>query len=230
MSLLHLLTVGQSFKGVEDRPGNYRMDHSLPKFESSNRLASLPPTRNSVPTVAKTAPAPVQTSLFSELVGGPAVRAHAAQPISQQKPAVPAPPLQAPVLAPIAKGSAVSQAPAAPLFEKRPKDNKWKTMVKELFFGRRRRRPNGANVQTELALENVTVVRNDLHETDLVAVPTRAQTFVTSKPVVPPHKQARDWVRLTAGLIRPKKSEFHPSQGVASAAEQNQTPDLIARR
>lgn len=218
---MHLLTVGQSFKGQKDRTGTYKMEsqHLLPRFEATNRIGSTTPARKPVATVSQ----PVQESLFSELVAGPALRGK--EPIiSTQKPAAPAPPLETrPAPAPVLDRPAIS-----PFAKKR--DNQWKTMIKELFFGRGHRRPNGSNVQGELALNNVTVVRNDLRETDLEVVPTRAQSFMASKPVVPPHKEARDWVRLTIGLIRPKKSEFYPSQGVASAAEQNRTPDLIARR
>lgn len=120
-----------------------------------------------------------------------------------------------------------------PLFTNRPKKSQLKLLAREIFFGHRRRRPQQGNVQGELALDQVKVMRNDLSETDLEVVPTRvpqpAPLFNETK-VVPLHKQARDWVTLTLELLNPKKTVFYPSRGIASVAEQNQTPELIMQR
>ncbi|MGP8200081.1 MAG: hypothetical protein ACLQU4_11330 [Limisphaerales bacterium] len=84
-----------------------------------------------------------------------------------------------------------------------------KDMVERLVFGGKGRSAHRATVQTELALEKVTVMRNDLNEDDLEVVLVERKVGTGEKPLARLSKlemTGEAWIRLTAPF-RKKESE-----------------------
>ena len=76
-----------------------------------------------------------------------------------------------------------------------------KRLVQRFVFGRKGRPVREAGVQTELALEKVTVVRNDLNEDDLEVVLVERKVGTGQKPLARLSKMemtGEAWLRLTA--------------------------------
>jgi hypothetical protein len=149
MNPLSLLTKGQTFRSFNDRRGAFKSSGrpALPNFAAKSRSASPfhPPAEN------------FQTALFEQ--PPPAAEA----PVSPNRDgAVP----MAPVITP--------EVAALPSEVRADSESIWRRAARWCagFGGWRRNsaRP-AASVQTELALDKVTVVRNDLSEDDLVVVP-----------------------------------------------------------
>jgi hypothetical protein len=145
MNPFSLLTKGHTFQGIRDRRGAYKLPtrSALPSFAGPKGPSFAAP---------QPAPEPSQAALFEQAApAAPAV----VPPKSEA--AVPAVPLAA--IKPAA-------APPAP-------DGLWRRAAnwcKELVSRRKRPAARAGGVQTELALEKVTVVRNDLSEDDLEVV------------------------------------------------------------
>jgi hypothetical protein len=172
MNPLSLLTKGKSFGGVKDRTGAYKLPSrsALPNFATPKRPA---------PTMPHPAPKPSQTALFEQ--PRPAVVA-----------AVPAKRDGAAPIMPI--------APATPP----AMESIWHRAARcwAEFLARRTKpaipRFPASTVQVELALEKVTVVRNDLTEDDL--------EVVTVNTGAPPEKRPRkpaEKVELETQLASP---------------------------
>lgn len=146
MNPLRLLTKGHTFEGLTDRRCAYKLSpgRALPNFAApkAQTFAPEPPAE------------PLQKALFEPPRPRPAVKA-----------TLPAKALGANPSAP--------QALTAPSKERPVTRSVWPRAAQwweKLFAWRPVPVKPAATVQTELALEKVTVVRNDLSEDDLVVV------------------------------------------------------------
>jgi hypothetical protein len=166
MSLMHLLSVGQSLKEGKDQPSPYKMRDAnrLPKFDRNGRAAR--------PTVEQ----PVRQQSF--LVDLAERRQREAAAASSDTPA-----------------PAVIVPAAAPAPVRRPQS----------FLGRLKpwgKRPPAKDslVQSELLLDAVKVVRNDLTESDFELVPLNPPE--PAGKAAPPSARARAgwWQRLSTRL------------------------------
>lgn len=224
MSLIHLLSVGRSLKKSKDQTGVYRERMALPRFDAGSTLPATPTLPESRSLVTS------QPSLFSRLVAAPteeelsvgAQDKRAATPAAAApKPAVAASPR--PVAAP-----APTAAPLSPVVPAPRKEAKWKSMIKALFGIRSK--PVERRVQIELSLDRVTVVRNDLSDSDLEVVQRRPQSADTTPQMSFERRQTQSWMKLTKRL-------FQPGNGTAPAASARRSPfaasqpapDLISR-
>lgn len=183
MSLMRLLAVGRSIGTISDEPTRYRMrvEGLLPKFG----------TARSAPSAA--VPADLATDLVSEC-RSTEEQSHAA-PHSSTRSAVadkPESPMNTEVL------EQIPSAPAAPVAESsQPRQayplGRWRTL-RNPFAAKSAVRAGGA-VQTELSLDAVRPIRNDLNEDDL-----EVQPAPPPPPAAPrPHKRgfwATLWQRL----------------------------------
>jgi hypothetical protein len=149
MNPLSLLTKGHTFGGVKDRRGAYKLSvgYALPHFNSP-KVSALP-----LPATPLAA-TPLQTALFEQ-----------PQPRSAVGAAVP----------PKRDGAVPTVPKVMPgPFHPRPlPENGWRRAARwwnGFFTWRPAQAKPAPSVQTELALEKVTVVRNDLSEDDLVVV------------------------------------------------------------
>jgi hypothetical protein len=102
-----------------------------------------------------------------------------------------------------------------------------KRLVQRFVFGRKGRPVRGATVQTELALDKVTPLRNNLDEDDLEVVLVERRVGTGKKPLASLSKMemtGEAWNKLTAPF-RKKGSEnaFSPK------AETNRSPELSAQ-
>jgi len=219
MNPLCLLTKGRTFKDMADHPGAYKLlaSRALPKFAASRR----PPSE-----LAHSAPQRAQTSLFEQppaavkaaVVEAPKI---VALPVETVKPSEPG----------------LSQSPfaqAARTPEKACARGTWrrtasfcKRLVQRFVFGRKGRPVHGETVQTELALEKVTVMKNDLNEDDLEVVLVERKVGTGEKPLARVSKTdmtGEAWNKLTA-LFRKRSNEnaFSPK------AETKVSPELSAQ-
>jgi len=226
MNLLCLLTKGRTFKDMADRPGAYKLldSSTLPKYGAAKRL----PSRWS-----HSAPQTAQASLFDQqpkTVKPTVVEAHKSvtppvEPVEPVKPSV----------------SVASPSPFAQVAKKEAKTSEmpfargtWnrtvkfcRAIVQRFIFGRKGRPVRGPTVQAELALEKVTVMRNNLNEDDLEVVLVERKVGTGEKPLARLSKMEMTgdaWLRLTAPF-RKKNSEnaFSPK------AETKPSPELSAR-
>lgn len=146
MSLKKLLSVGQSFVGIRDNksPFEMRKECLLPIFEPGHR----PPARAEAPREPSAGSIPRQTDWL------------------ELKPEAPSKELKNP-------GSvqpALMKSPA-PILPAAPRRSFWSMVTFGLFDGKPARRPLGAAlVQSELSLDRVRVIRNDLLDSDLELV------------------------------------------------------------
>ena len=145
MNPLKLLTKSHTFEDAKDRRGTYKFaEHGLPKFANVKGPAFAP---------EQTAE-PLQTALFEQPQRSPAVKA--AVPPQRDSAPPPAP-----------------KSSPNPFKEKSAPESVWRRAARwgaKLFTWRPLPANPAAIVQTELALEKVTVIRNDLNEDDLVVV------------------------------------------------------------
>ena len=143
MSMLKLLSNGQSVMGIGSKANTYKMPAkaTLPKFAPMGRPITL------APAVVEQK-LPIQPSLFD------APRAAVAVP--------------APVIAPVKIPTlALKEAGPSP-WQKMGAVGK--AFVRQVFLGHKPRPTPAATVQAELALEKVTPMRNDLSDADLEVV------------------------------------------------------------
>ena len=268
MSLIHLLSVGQTLEGTESRPGgyNFKSCNTLPKFAPGSRRvpveAAVPRSRATQPALVREPAAsgagnlvaPVLTSRrgmqeMPERQVSPATNAGFVAPVRTVRPPVVgsasvarasmiARPAAAPVSSHVTAPS-LSQLQARPITPIHAKKGLM-SKIKDMLLGRRAPTPS-QGVQTELALEKITVMRNDLTETDLEVVAPKGSTVasVEKTSMVAPQQKARlrasqkasgksvkSWFRSTASLLSPTRSAFQakPTPGLPE-----QTPDLISR-
>ena len=218
MNPLCLLTKGRTFKDMADRPGAYKLlaNRALPKFTAGRRPPSGP---------SHSAPQTAQTSLFEQppaAVKATVVEARksAAPPVETVKPSQPVV-----SKSPFAQDAKTSKMACARGVWRRSVSF-CKRLVQRFVFGRKGRPVHETTVQTELALEKVTVMRNDLNEDDLEVVLVERTVGTGEKPLARLSKMemtGEAWNRLTAPF-RKKSSEnaFSPK------AETKPSPELSA--
>jgi len=207
MGLAQLLSVGRSLKGAKDEPNKYKLlsQGTLPKFAPSKRPISLAPAV----TIKKTVRRVETGSLFEAFRATkesaprrPVTKINPQAPLVESKPpgvAAPVPsrvPGPVPVLAPVGGG----------MFFKKEKVRWW-----QRFFFWRSKSTVFNPVQTEMNLEKVRVMRNDLSDADLdVVAVARAARKSLKQPVaekVAPSKvlSGEAWSRLTAKALHISK-------------------------
>lgn len=167
MKLIKLLSVGRSFNGGKRISGDYKLQQSLlPKFSSSVR--------------------PSKAAVAARLAGRPIVKS---QPQSEVPPNVQEQPQTAQVEPSIAEmpdktqkipaGKILQRVPEREAVQAEPKADSWMqkrmaALKKRWFPPRSRKRAGAVPTQTEWALENLAVARNDLNDADLEIVARKA--------------------------------------------------------
>ena len=203
---------------MADRPGAYKLlaNSALPKFTAGRRLSSA---------LSHSAPQTAQTSLFEQPPA--AVKAAVVEARKNEAPPVgPVKPSPSAVSqSPFAQDAKTSRACARDIWKRTV--SFCKGLVQRFVFGRKGRLVHGATVQTELALEKVTVMRNDLSEDDLEVVLVERKVGTGEKPLARLSKMempGEAWNKL-AVLFRKKSSEnvFSPK-----AEEARPSPELSA--
>jgi hypothetical protein len=174
MSLLRLLASGRSLVGLEDPSTRYRVNkHGLPKFNTQGNpfLSTLRPIPEVAVSDKDVVPQPTssQVAAPSENVSATAVEAPSAQKASVEEPSPPAT-AQQPASA-SARGIKKVLAKLRALVNRRSKKS-----------GRLQFPVGKALVQTELSLDRVRVVRNDLTDSDVEIVSRRVQTAAVTQP------------------------------------------------
>ena len=161
MGLMQLLTVGRSLGRIGDEPSRYKMTQQslLPKFGSvnahENRARGLSEKTN--PVVVKTE---IKTSEIAAAIND-RKNMNSVQPGSKVT----------------AAPSAVDSRPAFPR-------GRW-TLFKNPFSKAPKAAASTAPVQSELLLDSVKPVRNDLSDADLELVQAARINVVPAKPVAP---------------------------------------------
>jgi hypothetical protein len=177
MNPMSLLTKGCTLKGMKERPGRYKLlgNGVLPKFSSP---------KNPFPTTPHPEPKKTQSALFEQPKLAAEPRKVEAKP-------------PAPIISAFVATSAFAKAAAGKVAEKKKKDDTeqakpanlppvqdqpqkpglWNHLADipggllDKWIPRRKLPPfPSATFQTELALEKVTVMRNDFSEDDLEVV------------------------------------------------------------
>ena len=148
MSLLQLLTVGQSFRPIKDRPSRYRMrqQYLLRRFGLS--ICPGPPPGGTSPGSSAPAQAPSKPGLKGQSSAVVQTRMNATNLSSTVSSATP------PIVPP-------QPYPAG----------RWTSKFKNQFHRSSAPAPPQVPVQGELSLETVRPVRNDLSDSDLEVVP-----------------------------------------------------------
>ena len=164
MNPLRLLTKGRTIRGLKERPGAYKLlaKSMLPNFSGAKHPVPTPSAPHSQPQPQV---ANVQPSIFEQ---------------PQVKPATPTPIKVGPVNAavtPAPKPIPLPEAPAAPEKDQPSKPGWWSRLAEMQSGWAQRWNPwhkappfQSPTVQTELALDKVRVIRNDLCEDDLEVV------------------------------------------------------------
>ena len=193
---------------------------ALPKFGSpKNPFAPPPPNVESPGANVNASPAKLETASLFE----PAPQ----EPIAKEpvKPAVAkeskTPPLRPAIVAPPAKVEAKAAPSPAPLVpsSKPGRLSGWVKKLNPLSLLPPRRgegsrgRPARKHVQTELTLEKVRVVRNDLSDADLNIVPGRLMGLPSGASPILPHGGSSNgepgaWSRLTSKFIGAQHAEI----------------------
>jgi hypothetical protein len=220
MSLLRLLATGKSLVGMPDTNSRYRMrtQNLLPKFGSAkNPFAPPPPNVEAPGGTATPSPEKLQTGSLFE----PASQ-EAAKPAAIKEPKTPSRRPIATAAATIAP-TKVEARPAASVAPVVPpaKPGRLAGWVKKLNPlsllppGRgdaRRGRPTRKAVQTELTLEKVRVVRNDLSDMDFDIVPGRLMGLPSGASPILPHPGNRSepgaWGRLTTKFLGAQQAQI----------------------
>ena len=174
MSLMRLLTVGQSVRGLSNEPSPYKINeqHFLPKFASVGRPVSLAPPKERL---------------------AQAVRVRSSDQAVAVDPASRAVTVAAFTPSPVAK------AIQRPVSVAKEEEKGWRSLLS--FFGRSKPRPRRPLVQGEMTLETLKVVRNDLSEADLEVVPVKLATPAEPAPAAKDETVANSvWSRATAQL------------------------------
>ena len=214
MNPICLLTKGRTIKDMAERPAAYKLlaGMAAPKFASGRRLPARP---------AHAAPPAAQTSLFAsspaaEKAAVVETRKSAAPPVEAVNPPQPAVSKSLQNAQPDPRGRGAWSRTAGFC----------RSWAQRFVLGRKGRPAHGAAVQPELALEKVTVMRNDLNEDDLEVVLVERKGGTGGKPLARLSRMemtGEAWSRLTAPF-RKKSSEnaFSPK------AETKPSPELGA--
>lgn len=229
-----LLSRGGAFINMANRGDHYkfRNDSPLPKFSGGRRMASAPAMPGPSPAPCQTG----QATLFAEPVAptpAPAVEP-VKIPIILEAPVIPAQ-SASPVIPPSPAKSPFAAEKAKPS-PKLPENGFGKAIA--LFFkrlgqrfilGRKGRPVHGATVQTELALDKVTPLRNNLDEDDDLEVVVLVERKVGTgkKPLASLSKMempTEAWNKLTAPFRKKSiENAFSPK------AAANRPPELSAQ-
>ncbi|HWD93846.1 MAG TPA: hypothetical protein VG938_16010 [Verrucomicrobiae bacterium] len=193
MSLGKLLNTGKSLVGLHNAGGRYHLQKgALPKFESSKnpfatRAHEVEPERE--PQLPKLTPAELAAAKLKKTQALPVLSAKAEAPSRNTEPAQPTKP------APVVESWLKKINPLVWLRNSKPAQPK--SAIPR--FGK-------GPVQGELSLENIKVMRNDLSETDLEAVPMKvrhakpapvaveASAAVMAIPELPPATNAWEYL------------------------------------
>ncbi len=194
MSLVRLLTTGKSLVGVKDLEGRYNVTNQrlLPKFESAKN-----PFR---PAARRTEGPPAEAAPSAPAAQAPRLLSQAGSP------------------------SAAASAAVSPVRTSQPPARSWfGSLVARLArwltgSGRPSKRTQPAipqfkpPMQTELRLESIKVVRNDLSDSDLEVVSSRkpaaaqAETAPAAKPAAKPEPRSKSWGRGSTRLFSAGKT------------------------
>jgi len=205
MSLIKMLSVSKSFMGGRNPPGRYRMveQAALPKFAPVGRPISLAPKRTSEDSRGPESREKSQSTASSLGNAAPGLALD------------PSPGGTSPFT-----GSVAAAAPAPPVAvcaNTVPSSTNWFRLGKNPFMHRpvEPLRPP-ATVQTELSLDAVKPVRNDLSDADLEVVTAKHETkheTNRSGAQTPPRRRAFKaeltgfaWSRLTARLFHSERA------------------------
>jgi len=185
MSLMKLLTVSKSFAGGRSGPGRYKMAEQglLPKFAPMGRPVSLAPKRKSdePPTIQRANSTPN------------------APPNSLQQQFFQVP-------APVAKP--VKAAAPTPRAARSDVSTNWFRLGSQPIRPAGKSKP--ATAQTELSLDAVKPVRNDLSDSDLQIVPARTAIEPDAMNRRSPRSLRQEltgfaWSRLTARFLNSER-------------------------
>jgi hypothetical protein len=232
MSLLKLLATGRSWVGMPDTNSRYRMRRAnlLPTFGGKNPFATPAPGSQPSGRSAKSAARLETGSLFesNSKEPKPAPRETAkpapAKEIVAKEIKIPAKrPTTDSVIVPakVEAKPAIEAKPAArpALLPPRQKPARWSAWVEKFnplsLLPHRgegsRGRPTRKHVQTELTLEKVRVVRNDLSDMDFEIVPGRLMGLPASASPILPHPANTGpgtWDRLTSKFLGAQHAEM----------------------
>jgi len=202
MSLMKLLSVSQSFAGGRNEPGRYKMAEQslLPKFAPVGRPISLAPLRGP-------AEPPAQHKSDKADPGSSASRWEGANPMPALKYS---PGKISSFAGPMARTvAAVMPVPSAAVCPNAvPASTNWFRFGKHPFLHQLAEKTGPQTpVQTELSLDAVRPVRNDLSDADLEVVPVKPAIDPSGKQKsgrarwFKPELTGLAWSRLTARLF-----------------------------
>jgi hypothetical protein len=234
MNLTRLLAFGRSLKGAKAVPGKYKLQQSmLPKFASTVR-----PSTTVVSTEDLKSESEPQLSLAESA---------SSMPVADAKPVLKTQTELKPKVEPVRSMEKTQQIPTGKVLRRVEQEpaptqkrfdflamvqTKMATLKKVLFPVRSRKKAGAALVQTEWSLEKVTVVRNDLSDSDIEIVAPKPQARVE------PHKQTmpdlsrvkytgKKWIKKTTSLFK-TTSPFSPSdEAKKGEAEQEELVERI---
>jgi hypothetical protein len=228
MNPLCLLTKGRTFKDMAPRPGAYKLlaNSAIPKYTAGKRLPSRP-THPVLQTDQKSLFEPPPAQVKAVAVDIPIVVTPPVLPVEPVEPVEPAKPAQAVVSkSPFAEGAKTPKKARVTRTWKQA-NGFCKGLIQRFVFGRKGRPAGGPTVQAELALDKVTVLRNDLNEDDLEVVLVERKVGTGEKPLARLSKMemtAEAWLRLTAPFRKKNNdSANNPKAGMKPSSE------LIAR-
>lgn len=225
MNLMKLLTVGQSLKEGKTVLGKYKLMQPslLPKFVCTIRPTKAAP----VPSVLRAEPQtpPEILAVRSEMKKENSVCV--LPPVPESRPMAAEKTQKIPVGTVLKRVEADKVAPSRINFLSRVK-NKISSLGKKWFCARSRKKAGIFAVQTEWALEKITVARNDLSDADLEIVARKAPS---PKPQVKPtfaevsrgKNHGQRWIKMTARLFKRTSPFKKPAEevpaGVADHSE-----------
>jgi hypothetical protein len=220
MSLLRLLTTGKSLVGMSDTNSRYRMRtrRALPKFgPAKNPFAAPTPGSETPGGSAGSSPAKLETASLFESDAPQPVSPKPAKPAPAKQPKTPPPqPTDAAAPAKIEARPVTSLAPLVPS-RKPSRSAGWLRKLNPLLLlppwraDGGRSRPARKAVQTELTLEKIRVVRNDLSDTDLEIVPGRLMGLPSGASPILPHNNPSElgaWSRLTSKFLGTQQTQI----------------------
>jgi hypothetical protein len=222
MSLLRLLATGKSLVGMPNTNSRYRMRARtvLPKFGSAkNPFAPPPPNLESPGANVNASPAKLKTASLFEPAPQEPVSQEPVKPAAIKESKTPPRPVATPALpAKVEAKQAASPAPMAPS-SKPGRLAGWVKKLNPLSLLPPRRgeggrgRPARKHVQTELTLEKVRVVRNDLSDNDFNIVPGRLMGLPSGASPILSHAGSSNaepgtWGRLTSKFLGAQHAEI----------------------
>jgi hypothetical protein len=227
MNLMRLLTAGRSLKGGEFASGKYKFPQQtfLPKFASTVRpstaaqsqFVQTPEAKSELPSLFKELVVPhVKTS---PEMAKPIAAVAVVQPAMEQTQKIP-------------KGKVLNRVEGPVATPNRFSLSAWiKALIaswkKIIFPPRSKRKTSSAPVQTEWSLEKVTVVRNDLNESDIEIIAPKAPKAPVAAPVSQPKymnlsrvkNSGREWIKMTTRLFKTNSPFERIPEGRGSKAE-----------